>query len=354
MDPKPVHGLSGLSSARRERWGNTTGNSCATNWCCGAVRARRPNPTSAPATGTSSNPKPAGNSPACGWPAMSPPHSDFSGHFERTWSVHKISSRCNSPDRLTYSASLRIFAPRIVSAEGAARVFSSGCGFRSHNGLPCSFLQIQLQRPAIGADLFWISGRCWSSVAGGSWWSLHKYEYLPKRWGVVVPGKIYRSGQLTPAVLARQVAQAPASPRSLICSSTTSTIRFNKRKSNTRPSTASGTFAFRSAATAPGNCQATPTRWPCSSSANARTTPCSSTVPRAHSGPAAWWLATGCWWRKPTRARFLRNSKPTSGKPQEDAALLDYLNTRLPELAARLVERGSLPAVPRSIPHLSE
>ena len=37
------------------------------------------------------------------------------------------------------------------------------------------------------------------------WWLDHKYEYIAKRWGVVVPGKIYRSGQLTPKVLDRKV-----------------------------------------------------------------------------------------------------------------------------------------------------
>lgn len=33
------------------------------------------------------------------------------------------------------------------------------------------------------------------------WWKEHRYEYFPKRWGVVVPGEIYRSGQLTPQML---------------------------------------------------------------------------------------------------------------------------------------------------------
>jgi protein tyrosine phosphatase len=39
------------------------------------------------------------------------------------------------------------------------------------------------------------------TAVGLSWWSQNKYDYVPKRWGVVVPGKIYRSGQLTAPML---------------------------------------------------------------------------------------------------------------------------------------------------------
>jgi hypothetical protein len=39
------------------------------------------------------------------------------------------------------------------------------------------------------------------TAVGLSWWSQNKYDYIPKRWGVVVPGKIYRSGQLTAPML---------------------------------------------------------------------------------------------------------------------------------------------------------
>jgi protein tyrosine/serine phosphatase len=39
------------------------------------------------------------------------------------------------------------------------------------------------------------------------WWSEHKYEYIPKRWGVVVPGKIFRSGQLTPEIMKKTLTE---------------------------------------------------------------------------------------------------------------------------------------------------
>ena len=44
-------------------------------------------------------------------------------------------------------------------------------------------------------------------AAGIVWWCEHKYEYIPKRWGVVVPGKIFRSGQLTPQMLGKTLTQ---------------------------------------------------------------------------------------------------------------------------------------------------
>lgn len=39
-------------------------------------------------------------------------------------------------------------------------------------------------------------------VGSGVWfWSTFKYDYIPKRWGVVEPGRIYRSGQLSQSVI---------------------------------------------------------------------------------------------------------------------------------------------------------
>ncbi len=46
-----------------------------------------------------------------------------------------------------------------------------------------------------------------AAAAGGYWWSLHKYEYTAKRFGVVVPEKIYRSGQLTPQMLGETLSE---------------------------------------------------------------------------------------------------------------------------------------------------
>ncbi len=38
-------------------------------------------------------------------------------------------------------------------------------------------------------------------VAGAFWWDQHKGNYFPKNFGVVEPGQIYRSGQLSPALI---------------------------------------------------------------------------------------------------------------------------------------------------------
>ncbi len=46
-----------------------------------------------------------------------------------------------------------------------------------------------------------------TGTVGALWWSEHKYEYIPKRWGVVVPGKIYRSGQLTRQMLGKTLSE---------------------------------------------------------------------------------------------------------------------------------------------------
>ena len=54
----------------------------------------------------------------------------------------------------------------------------------------------------------WITGILLAALiaCGALWWQRHKGDYFPKNFGVVEPGRIFRSGQLSPALVKKTLA----------------------------------------------------------------------------------------------------------------------------------------------------
>ncbi len=187
----------------------------------------------------------------------------------------------------------------------------------------------------------------------GYWWSLNKYEYIPKRWGVVVPGKIYRSGQLTPRVLDRQVRKHGITTiidlqlNDIHDPNQQAEIRYaaeHHLKHVRFPLGGDGTGELTSYA------GAVSLLIECERRNEPVLVHCAAGTQRTGGVVACYRLLV----ENADPREVIAELKAYEWKPQGDAVLLGYLNDRLPQLASVLVERGSLAEIPASIPHLSE
>ncbi len=189
-------------------------------------------------------------------------------------------------------------------------------------------------------------------VAGGiSWWSRNKYEYVPKRFGVVVPGKIYRSGQLTERMLRKTL---PKHGVTTIVDLQLNDFQDELLQGEMRFAAENGIRHFRFGLGGDGTgdvdryVDAVATLIECERTNQPVLVHCAAGTQRTGGTVACYRLLV----EGADPEAVVAELKEYEWEPEGDQELVDYLNANLPYIAEQLVKRGSLDRVPDNIPRL--
>jgi protein tyrosine/serine phosphatase len=191
-----------------------------------------------------------------------------------------------------------------------------------------------------------------SFVAGGlSWWSQHKYEYLPKRWGVVVPGKIYRSGQLTPRMLRKTVEKHGITT---IVDLQLNDLEDELVQGEVRYAAEQGIRHFRFGLGGDGTgdvdryVNAVDVVIQCARKNDPVLVHCAAGTQRTGGIVACYRILE----ESADASAVVSELKEYEWNAEDDRELVDYLNQHLPYIAEQLVARGTLAERPAEIPRL--
>jgi protein tyrosine/serine phosphatase len=184
-----------------------------------------------------------------------------------------------------------------------------------------------------------------------SWWSLHKYEHVPKRWGVVVPGKIYRSGQLTARMLRKSVAKHGITT---IVDLQLNDLQDELLQGEVKYASEHGIRHFRFGLGGDGTgdvdhyVDAVDTVIQCARNNDPVLVHCAAGTQRTGGIVACYRLLE----EGADPSAVVSELKDYEWNPNGDHELVDYLNEHLPYIAEQLAARGTLAERPAVIPRL--
>lgn len=184
-----------------------------------------------------------------------------------------------------------------------------------------------------------------------SWWSAYKYEYLPKRWGVVVPGKIYRSGQLTAPMLRKSLSKYRITT---IVDLQLNDLQDELLQGEVDYAAKNGIRHFRFGLGGDGTgdvdryVDAVDVVIQCARASQPVLVHCAAGTQRTGGVVACYRLLE----EGADPKTVVLELKEYEWNPEGDQELVDYLNANLPYIAEKLVERGTLAKMPNEIPHL--
>lgn len=189
--------------------------------------------------------------------------------------------------------------------------------------------------------------------SGIYWWKKHRYEYIPKRWGVVVPGEIYRSGQLTPPMLDKMVKKHGI--RTVI-DLQLNDVRDPIQQSEVRYAAEHGLQHLRFGLAGDGTgdinsyVNGLTAIIQCQKAGDSVLIHCAAGSQRTGGMVAFYRLLIERADPKDVWAEL----EQYEWNAEEGWELLEYINTNLPEIARQLVDRGLVDQVPSPMPRLEE
>ena len=192
-----------------------------------------------------------------------------------------------------------------------------------------------------------------ASTAAILWWSEHKYEYIPKRWGIVVPGLIYRSGQLTPELLGQTLEEHGITT---IIDLQLNDLEDPHLQWEMQYAAARRLRHFRFGLGGDGTgdvdryVDAVAVLIECVRENQPVLVHCAAGTQRTGGVVACYRLLA----EEAEPQEVYRELKKYDWEPGDDGEVVDYLNTHLSTIAKRLVERGVLAQVPAEIPQLGK
>ncbi len=191
------------------------------------------------------------------------------------------------------------------------------------------------------------------AAVGSFWWSEHKYEYVPKRWGVVVPGKIYRSGQLTPQMLGKTLQKYGIK---VIVDMQLNDPHEKDLQAEMQYAAENGIQHYRYELGGNGTgkvvsyVNAVAMLIQCEREDRPVLVHCAAGSQRTGGVVACYRLLV----ENADPKAVYEELQQYDWNPEEDQELLDYLNANLPRIAEMLIERGAIDPLPNPIPHLGQ
>ncbi|MCA9071385.1 MAG: dual specificity protein phosphatase family protein [Planctomycetaceae bacterium] len=191
------------------------------------------------------------------------------------------------------------------------------------------------------------------TVSGIFWWKEHRYEYFPKRWGVVVPGEIYRSGQLTPQMLDKMLKKHSIHT---VIDMQLNDLHDGNQQAEVQYVAEHGWTHHRFGLAGDGTGDvssyvgALTTIVQCQKAGEPVLVHCAAGSQRTGGVVAFYRLL----FEKADPKDVWAEMEHYDWNVVEDWELLEYINTNLPQIAQQLVERGVLDRVPSPLPRLEE
>lgn len=185
------------------------------------------------------------------------------------------------------------------------------------------------------------------------WWKEHRYEYYPKRWGVVVPGEIYRSGQLTPPMLDKMLKKHGINT---VIDMQLNDIHDVNQQAEVQYAAEHGLTHHRFGLAGDGTGDvnsyvgALATILECQKAGEPVLVHCAAGSQRTGGVVAFYRLLI----EKADPKDVWAELETYDWNATEDWELLNYINKHLPEIAQKLVDRGLLDRVPSPMPRLEE
>ncbi len=208
-------------------------------------------------------------------------------------------------------------------------------------------MQTSGRRWAMGALLLLMAG----GLGGWLWWGGLRDRWVPKRWGVVEAGAIYRSGRLPPALLREMIGQYrlrrivdltlpeddAADQRAEKSVAAELGVEYRNYPLYGWGGGAVWNYAHALAVMAAAKREGQPVLVHCSAGAQ-----------RTGGVIAAYRMLIAKWPPAEAYAEMVRYG----WEPAEDRRLQNFLNENMRELAARLLEMGLIDAIPEPLPVL--
>lgn len=190
-----------------------------------------------------------------------------------------------------------------------------------------------------------------TTAMGIYWWSENQFEYLPKRLGEVVPGKIYRSGQLTSPMLSKTVSKHGITT---IVDLQLNDLQDELIQGEVKFAAEHGLRHFRFGLGGDGTgdvdryVDAVEILIQCARKNEPVLVHCAAGAQRTGGVVACYRLLE----EGADPDAVIAEMKKYDWRPEEDQELVDYLNQNLPYIADQLVARGTLAERPAEIPRL--
>jgi protein tyrosine/serine phosphatase len=187
--------------------------------------------------------------------------------------------------------------------------------------------------------------------AGIFWWSEHKYDFIPKRLGEVVPGRVYRSGQLTPKMLDSTVRKHNIST---IVDLQLNDLTDEMLQGEVQYAAANGLRHFRFGLAGDGTgdvnryVDAVDTVIQCARTSDPVLVHCAAGTQRTGGVVACYRLLE----EGADPDVVVAELKKYDWNAEEDQELVDYLNEHVPYIADQLVARGTLEKRSAELPRL--